>query len=72
MTRVLTVRIQPELLAKVEARAAQLGLDRGKYVRDLIEQDVQQVRSTPRQFASEDFVGSMAKGLGPYSNRRVR
>ncbi len=72
MTRVLTLRITHELLAKAEARAAQLGLDRGKYVRELIAQDVAQQQEAPRTFASEDFIGSASLGLGPYTNRRVR
>lgn len=74
MTQVLTVRVPPELIAKADARAAQLGLDRGKYVRALIEQDVAAgVRdSRKRRFASESFIGSVPLGRGPYTNRRVR
>lgn len=72
MTCVLTVRISPELLAKTEARAAQLELDRGKYVRELITQDVTQNKGAPRTFASKDFLGSVSLGSGPYSSRRVR
>ncbi len=72
MTQVLTLRIPPELLAKAEARAARLGLDRGKYVRELIAQDVAQQKGTPGKFASEDFIGSISLGLGPYTNSKVR
>jgi hypothetical protein len=74
MTQVLTVRVPPDLLAKADARAAQLGLDRGKYVRSLIEQDVAGGAREPRKrrFASEDFIASVALGRGPYTNRRVR
>ena len=74
MTEVLTVRIAPDLKARAEARAAELGLDRGKYVRTLIEQDlaVSAKASRGRRFASEDFIGSVALGGGPYTNRRVR
>jgi hypothetical protein len=74
MTRVLTVRISPDLAAKAEGRAAELGLDRGKYVRSLIEQDVQASanRGPKRRFASEDFIGSVSLSRGPYTNRRVR
>jgi hypothetical protein len=74
MTEVLTVRVPPELLAKADARAAQLGLDRGKYVRSLIEQDVagSAGERRKRKFASEDFIASVALGRGPYTNRRVR
>jgi hypothetical protein len=73
MTHVLTVRVRPDLLAKAEARAAELGLDRGKYVRDLIERDVSQPGAgSRRKFASRDFIGSVSLGTGPYTNRRVR
>ena len=74
MTQVLTVRVPPDLLAKADARAAQLGLDRGKYVRALIEQDVVAGarERRRRRFASEEFIGSMPLGRGPYTNRRVR
>jgi hypothetical protein len=72
MTQVLTLRIEPELLAKAESRAAQLGLGRGKYVRDLIEQDVALGAGKRAKFGSEDFIGSVALGAGPYTNQRVR
>lgn len=74
MTQVLTVRVPPDLVAKADARAAELGLDRGKYVRALIEQDVADAarHGRKRRFASEDFIGSVALGRGPYTNRRVR
>jgi hypothetical protein len=74
MTQVLTVRISPALVAKADARAAELGLDRGKYVRSLIEQDVNERRRAGprRKFASEDFIGSVPLARGPYTNRRVR
>ena len=74
MTQVLTVRVPPDLIAKADRRAAELGLDRGKYVRSLIEQDVTTTakqRST-RRFVSEDFIGSVPLARGPYTNRRVR
>lgn len=74
MTEVLTVRIPPDLLAKAAARAAELGVDRGKYVRGLIEQDVTTTagKRRKRTFASEAFIGSAPLGRGPYTNRRVR
>lgn len=74
MTQVLTVRVPPELVAKADARAAQLGLDRGKYVRALIEQDVAAGASETRRrrFASEAFIGSVPLGRGPYTSHRVR
>jgi hypothetical protein len=74
MTSILTVRLAPDLKAKAERRAAELGLDRGKYVRSLIEQDLEAAAGPPkaRTFASADFIGSVPLGEGPYVNRRVR
>jgi len=64
MTKVLTLRMDAELLGKVEAKALQLGLDRAKYVRALIEEDVAgQGPVTTRKFASEDLDG-MYEGSG--------
>ena len=74
MTDVLTVRVPPDLLAKADARAAQLGLDRGKYVRALIEDDLTAATRQRRRhrFSSESFIGSVSLGRGPYTNRRTR
>ena len=73
MTQVLTVRVQPALLAKADSRAAQLGLNRGKYLRDLIERDVAaDDGKKSRTFASKNFIGSVPLGQGPYTNGRVR
>jgi hypothetical protein len=74
MTQALTVRVSPSLIAKADARAAELGLDRSKYLRSLIEQDVNASRrgGRSRKFASEDFIGSVPLARGPYTNRRIR
>lgn len=73
MTQVLTVRVPPDLMAKADERAAQLGVDRGHYVRGLIEQDTSgAAKPSRRKFASEAFIGSAPLGRGPYTNRRVR
>ena len=58
MTKVLTLRMDPLLLEKAEARAARLGVDRTKYVRSLIEEDLASaVRKTGCGFASSDLAG---------------
>jgi hypothetical protein len=73
MTRVLTVRIAPGLLAKAEARAVRLGLDRAGYVRSLIEHDLRTPTGRSRPgFASEDLVGAFRLGGESATNRRVR
>jgi len=73
MSRILTVRIAPELLAKAEARASQLGLDRARYFRNLIERDVENgATAQRRRFASEDLVGRFRLGGRSATNQRVR
>lgn len=73
MTRVLTVRIAPGLLAKAEARASRLGLDRAGYVRSLIEHDLATAKGEPsRRFASEDLVGAFRLGGKPATNQLSR
>lgn len=73
MTKILALRLDPDLLGKAEARAVRLGLDRAKYVRLLIEEDLKVSPAEPlRKFASEDLVG-MYEGLGiPADNSTVR
>ena len=73
MSKVLTVRITPELLAKAERRAVQLGLDRAGYVRSLIEEDLKAANGKATyRFASEDLVGAFRRGGSSATNQRVR
>ena len=72
MPNVLTVRMSPAKLAKLDRRAAQAGRERSEYVRALIEQDLKQQPESPRHvFASGDLVGTFAIGV-PTDNRSVR
>jgi predicted DNA-binding protein len=60
MTKPLTLRLPTDLLSRAEGRASQLGLDRAKYVRRLIERDLEENSDNPAPahvFASEDLVG---------------
>lgn len=58
MTKILTVRLPPDLHDKAEARATRLGLCRASYVRSLIEDDLSEGGGKKlRAFASEDLVG---------------
>lgn len=70
MTKVLTLRMDPVLLEKAEARAARLGVDRAKYVRSLIEEDLASgaMKSGPG-FASSDLAG-MYEGSGKAATNR--
>ena len=73
MTKILTVRLPAGLHDKAEARAMRLGLDRAKYVRSLIEDDLSGARDkTQRVFASEDLVGLYQGDTGPATNASAR
>jgi hypothetical protein len=72
MTKVLTLRLDPDLLGKAEARAARLGLDRAKYVRTLIEEDLARGEERRRKFASEDLAGMYEGSGNAATNARAR
>jgi hypothetical protein len=75
MTTILTIRVPVDLLSRAEARAHRLGLDRAKYVRQLIEQDTDAAGEAGRSgagFASEDLAGRFKLGGRSATNRRVR
>ncbi len=64
MTKILTVRLDPVLLERAEARAARLGVDRAKYVRSLIEEDLAAGEVAGGSgFTSSDLAG-MYEGCG--------
>ncbi len=73
MTKVLTVRLDPVLLEKAEARAARLGLDRAKYVRLLIEEDLATGDGKSASgFASSDLAGIYEGSGKPATNQETR
>ena len=64
MTRIVTLRMSPALLEKAEAKAARLGVDRAKYLRSLIEEDLATgAKKSESNFASSDLAG-MYEGDG--------
>lgn len=73
MTKILTVRLPQELHDKAEARAVRLGLDRAKYVRSLIEDDIlESSREKTCSFASEDLIGLYQNAPVAATNASVR
>jgi hypothetical protein len=74
MSNVLTIRLAPGRLARVDRRAAQLGQDRSTYVRGLIEDDLKRGTGRPSAhvFASEDLVGCISTGIRSGDNCTVR
>ncbi len=73
MTNVLTIRLEPDLLGKAEARAARIGLDRAKYIRSLIQEDLARAgEENLRTFASEDLAGMYEGSGSPATNAAAR
>jgi hypothetical protein len=73
MASILTLRLPPAKLAKVDQRAAELGRDRSGYVRALIDQDLDRPAGRLRhRFASEDLIGAFDTGQGTADNATVR
>jgi hypothetical protein len=73
MTDVLTLRLPPGKLAKVDRRAAELGQERSRYIRGLIDEDLRGA-AKPRKhvFASEDLVGCVETGIVSSSSAHFR
>lgn len=74
MSEILTVRLDPALLKRAEARAARLGLDRAKYVRALIEEDLAENsgQKAGAGFVSEDLAGIYEGSGKAATNREAR
>lgn len=60
------------LLAKAEAQASRLGLDRAKYVRSLIEDDLASGMKKSSGFASSDLAGLYEGSGKPATNLETR
>ncbi len=73
MANVLTLRLSPGKLARVDRRAAEIGRDRSGYLRALIDQDLERPTESDRhKFASEDLIGAFDTGQGTATNALVR
>lgn len=73
MANVLTLRLPPGKVARIDRRAAELGQHRSSYLRNLIDEDLRRA-TIPRKhiFASEDLVGCLSTGIKRGDNRTVR
>jgi hypothetical protein len=70
---ILTIRMAPQKLAKLDRRAAELGRDRSGYIRSLIEEDLKSRPKTSKYvFASKDLVGCVSTGIETGDNATVR
>jgi hypothetical protein len=71
MTRIVSFRMPAQKVAAVDRRAADAGLDRTRYLLQLVEQDLARTtRKTKRRFASSHLLGRF-RSTGS-SNPRVR
>ena len=73
MASIVTLRLPPTKVARLDRRAAELGRDRSGYLRALIDQDLEQPAEQVRhRFASEDLIGAFSTGQGGADNATVR
>ena len=73
MANIVTLRLPPAKLARMDRRAAELGRDRSGYLRALIDRDLEQpVEQVRHKFASEDLIGAFNTGQGGADNATVR
>jgi hypothetical protein len=72
MTRPFSLRARPSLIAAIDARAAQLGQDRTKYILSVVERDLAEEKPRKHKFASHDLMGAFHIGTGPATNENTR
>ncbi len=69
------MRARPSLISAMDARAAQLGQDRTKYILTLVERDLSEAdeqKPHKHKFASYDLIGTYNTGTGPATNENTR
>ena len=73
MTRPISLRARPSIIAALDARAAKLGQDRTQYILTLVERDLTEEKAARKhRFASDDLIGSVRTGLKSGDNATVR
>ena len=73
MTKLLSIRVKPEVFTAVDERSDELGRNRSQYILGLIQRDLDEANSRRRhRFASDDLIGSIRTGLPSGDNATVR
>ena len=70
-SQVLTVRLSPPLLSRLDRKAAALGRTRAEHVRQVLEADLAAAQPKSKRFACLSLKGRYALGLGS-DNAAVR
>ena len=71
MTKLLSIRMNPEVFSAIEERSGELGRNRSQYILALIQNDLTAAKSQ-RRFSSEDLIGSIRTGIPSGDNATVR
>lgn len=71
MTKLLSIRVKPEILSAIEERSGELGCNRSQYIMELIQRDIGKAKSR-RRFSSEDLIGSVSTGIPAGDNKTLR
>jgi hypothetical protein len=73
MTKMISIRVDPGVLAEVDSRSSELGRNRSEYILGLVKRDLEVARKERGHcFASEDLIGSVRSGIAMGDNATVR
>jgi hypothetical protein len=73
MTKLLSLRVKPGLLARIDSRSVELGNNRSEYILGLVERDLEFAEhQRGHRFGSDDLVGAFQTGLPLGDNATVR
>lgn len=73
MTKLLSIRVKPELISAIDERSDEVGRNRSQYVLGLIQQDIEGARRrSGHRFASDDLIGAIRTGIPAGDNATAR
>lgn len=73
MTKTISLRVKPSKLARIDARASELGFDdRSKYLVAILDQDLEGTGPRRYRFASEDLLGAYQSSGKTATNANTR
>jgi hypothetical protein len=73
MTKTISLRVKPVKLARIDARAVELGFDdRSKYLTAILDRDLESSAPKAHRFASDDLLGAYKSSGKSASNSNTR